>query len=95
MPPRYKRSRPASSVAAKQRPIARSSTAPPPPVPPPSTPGARDDSSKDEEAQDAGGANMEEGNPPPFGPSFGAGTSALVHPFKERRACPTTKSLHG
>ncbi|KDP30110.1 hypothetical protein JCGZ_18398 [Jatropha curcas] len=37
MPPRYKRSRPASSVAARKWPIARSSTAPPP-GPPPSMP---------------------------------------------------------
>ncbi|KDP47117.1 hypothetical protein JCGZ_06035 [Jatropha curcas] len=34
MPPRYKRSRPASSVAARKRPTARSSTAPQPPSPP-------------------------------------------------------------
>ncbi|KDP36519.1 hypothetical protein JCGZ_08902 [Jatropha curcas] len=38
MPPRYKRSQLASSVAARQRPIARPSTASPPPVPPPATP---------------------------------------------------------
>ncbi|KDP47118.1 hypothetical protein JCGZ_06036 [Jatropha curcas] len=37
MPPRYKRSRPASSVATRKWPIARSSTAPPL-GPPPSTP---------------------------------------------------------
>ncbi|KDP34459.1 hypothetical protein JCGZ_11930 [Jatropha curcas] len=34
MPPRYKHSRPASSIAARKRPIARSSTAPPPPSTP-------------------------------------------------------------
>ncbi|KDP34804.1 hypothetical protein JCGZ_10584 [Jatropha curcas] len=156
MPPRYKHSRAASSVAARQRPIARSSTAPPLSPPPPPfeigsfaefgywlcqrwvrvaradkgaitmgcfvtriaaylrvwnsvrpiydsvgggkgarldldvmihmkliekvgdayrVVGARDDSSEDEEAEAAGGADMEEGNPPPFGSSFGAGTS--------------------
>ncbi|KDP26144.1 hypothetical protein JCGZ_22931 [Jatropha curcas] len=37
MPPQHKCSRPASSVTARQWPIARSSTAPPP-CPPPSTP---------------------------------------------------------
>ncbi|KDP46789.1 hypothetical protein JCGZ_11160 [Jatropha curcas] len=35
MPPRYKQSRHASSVAARNRPIAHPSTASPPPVPPP------------------------------------------------------------
>ncbi|KDP44333.1 hypothetical protein JCGZ_19200 [Jatropha curcas] len=35
MPPRYKRSKPASSVPARNWPIARPSTISPPPVPPP------------------------------------------------------------
>ncbi|KDP45102.1 hypothetical protein JCGZ_18544 [Jatropha curcas] len=37
--------------------------------------GARIDGSEDKEGEDAGDANMAEGNPPPFGPSFGVGTS--------------------
>ncbi|KDP35984.1 hypothetical protein JCGZ_08379 [Jatropha curcas] len=39
-------------------------------------PGAREDSSEDEGAEAVGGTDMEEGNPPPFGSSFGAGTSS-------------------
>ncbi|KDP24821.1 hypothetical protein JCGZ_25288 [Jatropha curcas] len=38
MLPRYKHSRPASSVAARNRPIAESSTISPPLVPPPTAP---------------------------------------------------------
>ncbi|KDP27002.1 hypothetical protein JCGZ_22064 [Jatropha curcas] len=86
MPPRYKRSKPASSVATRQRPIARSSTTSPPPIPPPTAlvprdfyrlMGSREESSADEEAEDVGDTNMEEGNPTPFpafGTSFAAGT---------------------
>ncbi|KDP34838.1 hypothetical protein JCGZ_11200 [Jatropha curcas] len=44
--------------------------------------GSRDDSSDDEEAEDAGDANMEEGNPTPFGPSFDAGTSGAGPSFQ-------------
>ncbi|KDP26961.1 hypothetical protein JCGZ_22080 [Jatropha curcas] len=40
MPPRYKHSRPASSVAVRNQPIARPSTASPPPISPPTAPGA-------------------------------------------------------
>ncbi|KDP23074.1 hypothetical protein JCGZ_01167 [Jatropha curcas] len=43
---------------------------------------ARDDSSEDEEAEDAGGADMEVGNPPPFGASFGAGASGAGPSFQ-------------
>ncbi|KDP34805.1 hypothetical protein JCGZ_10585 [Jatropha curcas] len=119
-PCKSERSRPTSSVAVRQWPIARSSTAPPP-APPPLTSApppfeiaspeqqerynklslcsilphrfidenalaqvglrdavieplsrAREDSSEDEKAKAAGGTDMEEGNPPPFGSSFGA-----------------------
>ncbi|KDP31687.1 hypothetical protein JCGZ_15012 [Jatropha curcas] len=76
MPPRYKRSRPASSVAAGRRSTSRFSTASPP---------SDTDSSDHEAHQDAGGANTEEDAPPPF-PGFGvfsgAGTSGAGPSFQ-------------
>ncbi|KDP32198.1 hypothetical protein JCGZ_14946 [Jatropha curcas] len=80
MPPRYKRSRPASSVAAGRHSTSRSSTTSPPSDSPPFPPfelGTPTDSSDHEAPQDAGGANTEEDAPPPF-PSFGvfSGTGA-------------------
>ncbi|KDP37745.1 hypothetical protein JCGZ_05235 [Jatropha curcas] len=44
--------------------------------------GAREDSSEDKEAEGASGTDMEEGNPPPFGSSFGAGTSSAGPSFQ-------------
>ncbi|KDP22942.1 hypothetical protein JCGZ_01838 [Jatropha curcas] len=44
--------------------------------------GDREDSSDDEEAEAAGGADMEEDNLPPFGSSFGAGTSGARPSFQ-------------
>ncbi|KDP37572.1 hypothetical protein JCGZ_08263 [Jatropha curcas] len=102
MPPRYKWSRPASSMAARNRPIARPSTASPPPIPPPTGDsyrivGTREESSDDEEAKDANDTNIEEGNPTPFpgfGTSSGAGTFRAGPSFRKHLTCPTMKFLH-